>query len=220
MATLLIIEDNQETNEAVSEYLKSAGHRVLTALNGKVGLDIFTSNIGSIDLVILDIMLPDVNGMDLLSKMRSLSNAPILMLTAMDDEQTQSVCFDSMADDYITKPFSMLLMGKRVTSLLRRSGKTTMPQKIVFGDVVVDFGGYCASDPDGEINIAPKEIELLKLLVEHKGLVLSRSQILDDLWADDNYVMERLVDTYIKNIRKKLRVDCIVTVKGIGYKYE
>jgi len=220
MATLLIIEDSQETNEAVCEYLQSAGHRVLSALNGKDGLDIFTNKIGAVDLVILDIMLPDVSGIEVLKKVRSLSNIPVLMLTALDDESTQAICFDGLADDYIAKPFSMLLMGKRITALLRRAGKTKEITKMVFGDVIVDFGGYCAKDPAGDIDITPKEIELLKLLVEHKGLVLSRSQILDDLWANDNYVMERLVDTYIKNLRKKLRLDCIVTVKGIGYKYE
>lgn len=220
MALLLIIEDNPETNEAVCEYLKSAGHKAISVINGNDAVEIIKTKINAIDLVVLDIMLPDVSGIDLLNTIRALSNVPVLMLTALDDESTQAICFDGLADDYITKPFSMLLLGKRVTALLRRSGKTKKLTKMAFGDVIVDFGGYSASDGNGAIDITPKEIELLKLLVEHKGLVLSRAQILDDLWANDNYVMERLIDTYIKNIRKKLRLDCIVTVKGVGYKYE
>ena len=95
-----------------------------------------------------------------------------------------------------------------------------MSNIMTFGTVTVDFSGYTAKDSNGKIDITPKEIDLLKLLVEHKGLVLTRSQILDDLWGDSYPIIDRTVDTYIKNLRKKLRLDCIVTVKGIGYKYE
>ena len=91
---------------------------------------------------------------------------------------------------------------------------------MTFGDVIVDFSGYTAKDPNGKIDITPKEIDLLRLLVEHKGLVLTRSQILDDLWGSDAPIIDKTVDVYIRNLRKKLRLDCIVTVKGIGYKYE
>ena len=120
----------------------------------------------------------------------------------------------------MTKPFSMILLGRRITALLRRNGKSIMPDRMAFGDVTVDFSGYTAKDSLGKIDITPKEIDLLKLLVEHKGLVLTRSQILDDLWGDSYPIIDRTVDTYIKNLRKKLRLDCIITVKGIGYKYE
>ena len=142
------------------------------------------------------------------------------MLTAIEDEYTQVRSFDEQADDYMTKPFSMVLLGRRITALLRRSGQAPLPQTITFGDVTVDFSGYTASDSAGKIDIMPKEIDLLRLLVEHRGLVLTRSQILDELWGADYPIIDRTVDTYIKNLRKKLRLDCIVTVKGIGYKYE
>ena len=148
------------------------------------------------------------------------STTPVLMLTAIEDEYTQVMSFDEQADDYMTKPFSMVLLGKRITALLRRSGQTVPLQKVRFGDVEVDFSGYAASDRGGKIDIMPKEIDLLRLLMEHKGLVLTRSQILDELWGADCPIIDRTVDTYIKNLRKKLRLDCIVTVKGIGYKYE
>ena len=211
MATLLIVEDDKQTNEAICEYLKSAGHKIVPAYDGAEAIQIF--NRGNIDLVVLDIMLPKITGLAVLHEIRQKSSVPVLMLTAIEDEYTQ-------ADDYITKPFSMVLVGRRITALLRRTGKNVISDTMAFGDVVVDFSGYTAKDTGGKIDITPKEIDLLRLLVEHRGLVLTRSQILDDLWGIDSPIIDRTIDTYIKNLRKKLRLDCIVTVKGIGYKYE
>ena len=165
-------------------------------------------------------MLPKMTGIEVLKQLRKDCLIPILMLTALDDEPTQAVSFDEQADDYITKPFSMILLGKRVTALLRRCGKSPELKQMQFGDVFVDFSGYTASDTHGRIDITPKEIDLLKLLIEYKGMVLSRTQILDELWGYDAPIIDRTIDTYIKNLRKKLRFNCIVTVKGIGYKYE
>lgn len=218
MATLLIVEDNKQTNEAICEYLKSAGHKIVPAYDGAEAVQIFGQD--KIDLVVLDIMLPKMTGLAVLHEIRQKSSVPILMLTAIADEYTQVTSFDEQADDYLTKPFSMVLLGRRVTALLRRSGQGVMLDTMTFGDVTVDFSGYTAKDLTGKIDITPKEIDLLKLLVEHKGLVLTRNQILDDLWGDDYPIIDRTIDTYIKNLRKKLRLDCIVTVKGIGYKYE
>ena len=218
MAVLLIVEDDRKTSEAICEYLKSAGHKIIPVYNGADALQIFDK--GNIDLVVLDIMLPKVSGLSVLHEIRQKSAVPVLMLTAVSDEYTQITSFDEQADDYITKPFSMILLGRRVTALLRRSGKNVMSNTMTFGDITVDFSGYTAKDNNGKIDITPKEIDLLKLLVEHKGLVLTRSQILDDLWGDNYSIIDRTIDTYIKNLRKKLRLNCIVTVKGIGYKYE
>ncbi|MDE5679046.1 MAG: response regulator transcription factor [Lachnospiraceae bacterium] len=218
MATLLIVEDDHKTNAAICEYLKPAGHNVIPAYDGGEALKIFQEN--NIDLVVLDIMLPRVSGLSVLHEIRQTSTTPVLMLTAVEDEYTQVMSFDEQADDYMTKPFSMVLLGKRITAILRRSGRVSLNQKMTFGDVTVDFSGYTASDSAGKIDIMPKEIDLLRLLVEHKGLVLTRSQILDELWGTDYPIIDRTIDTYIKNLRKKLRLDCIVTVKGIGYKYE
>jgi len=218
MATLLIVEDDHKTNDAICEYLKPTGHSLIPAYDGSDALQLFRQN--HIDLVVLDIMLPHFSGLSVLHEIRRTSTTPVLMLTAIEDEYTQVMSFDEQADDYMTKPFSMVLLGKRITALLRRSGQAPLPQTITFGDVTVDFSGYTASDSAGKIDIMPKEIDLLRLLVEHKGLVLTRSQILDELWGADYPIIDRTVDTYIKNLRKKLRLDCIVTVKGIGYKYE
>ena len=218
MATLLVIEDDINPNEAICEYMKSAGHTTLSALDGEEGL--LLAKEPSVDLVVLDIMLPKIDGMTVLRELRKCSAVPVLMLTAIEDEHTQATSFDAEADDYITKPFSMVLLGKRITALLRRSGKNPEILRVQFGDIIVDFGGYAAWNQAGRIDLTPKEIELLKLLLEHKGLVLTRSQILDELWGYDAPIIDRTVDTYIKNLRKKLNLDRIITVKGVGYKYE
>lgn len=170
--------------------------------------------------VILDIMLPQISGVAVLHEIRKSSNVPIIMLTAIDDEYTQSNSFDELADDYITKPFSMLILGKRITALLRRATNKATASAVSLGSVTVDFAGYTATDENGKIDITPKELEILKVLIDNKGLVLSRNQIIDDVWGYDCDVIDRTIDAYIRNIRKKLRLDCITTVKGIGYKFE
>ena len=218
MANILIVEDDKSTNDAICEYLKPAGHKTSPAYDGAQALEIFRHE--PVDLIVLDIMLPRISGLSVLQEVRKSSDIPVLMLTAIGDEHTQVVSFDNQADDYITKPFSMVLLGRRITALLRRSGQTKPIDTMAFGDVTVNFSGYTARGPGGKIDVTPKEIDLLRLLVEHKGLVLTRSQILDDLWGDDYPIIDRTIDTYIKNLRKKLGLDCIVTVKGIGYKYE
>ena len=218
MATLLIIEDDSKTNEAICEYMKSAGHKTVPAYDGAEAIRRFQEE--KPDLVVLDIMLPKMTGLAVLHEIRRTSAVPVLMLTAIEDEYTQVQSFDEQADDYITKPFSMVLLGKRITALLRRCGQSVMPETMTFGEVTVDFSGYAARNREGKIDLTPREIDLLRLFVEHKGLVLTRNQILDELWGDDNPIIDRTVDTYVKNLRKKLRLDCLVTVKGIGYKFE
>lgn len=219
MATLLIVEDDVDTNEAVCEYLQEAGHTTIPAFDGDEAITLFSEN--KIDLVVLDIMLPTITGLSVLNSIRKTSQVPVLMLTAMEDEGTQIASFDGQADDYMTKPFSMVILGKRVAALLRRSNPAVKAVDVwTCGDLTVNFSAYSAHDASGELEVTAKELDLLKLLVEHQGLVLSRTQILDGVWGDNSYVLDRLVDTYIKNLRKKLHLDCIKTVKGIGYKLE
>ena len=206
MATLLIVEDDIDTNEAVCEYLQDAGHSTVSAFDGDEAIKVFSER--KFDLVVLDIMLPTITGLAVLNSIRKTSQVPVLMLTAMEDE------------DYMTKPFSMVILGKRVTALLRRSNLVEKIDVWTCGDLTVNFSGYSAHDANGELEVTAKELDLLKLLVEHQGLVLSRTQILDGVWGDNSYVLDRLVDTYIKNLRKKLHLDCIKTVKGIVYKLE
>ena len=171
------------------------------------------------DLVILDIMLPKIDGLTVLKRIRQISKVPILMLTAMEDEYTQIMSFDHMADDYITKPFSPILLVKRVKALLRRSGAAG-GQSLTIGDVTIDFEGYSVHNEGGPIDLSMKEIELIKYLYRHKGQAITRDQILDAVWGIDFISSDRKIDTHIKNIRKKLNCDCITTIRGLGYKFE
>lgn len=158
MATILIVEDDVDTNEAVCEYLKDAGHSTISAFDGDEAIKLFSEN--EIDLIVLDIMLPTITGLAVLNSIRKTSQIPVLMLTAMEDEQTQIASFDGLADDYMTKPFSMVILGKRVTALLRRSNP---PEKIdvwTCGDLTVNFSGYSAHDASGELDVTAKELDL------------------------------------------------------------
>lgn len=218
MATLLIVEDDADTSEAICEYMRELGHTAIPAFDGEEALDLFSC--GKIDLVVLDVMLPKITGLIVLHEIRKTSQAPVLMLTALEDEYTQIASFDGLADDYITKPFSMIILGKRVAALLRRGDPREPVDIWSHEDLIVNFSGYRAHNAEGEIEATPKELELLRFFVENKGRVLSRSQILNAVWNNDAYVLDRLIDTYVKNLRKKLGLDCIKTVRGVGYKLE
>ena len=218
MANILVVEDDVTTNNLVSDYLADAGHRIFSAWDGLEALRCFRRE--SIELIILDIMLPNVDGIQVLKEIRKNSSVPVLMLTALSDERTQIVSFDCLADDYITKPFSIVLLGKRVLALLRRAGKMEGKDIWRWGTISVDFNGYLA-EKDGEpVELAPKEIQLLKLLIENAGRVMTREKLIDGVWGMDAPLYDRTIDTYIRRIRQKLELDCITTVKGVGYRFE
>lgn len=215
---ILIVEDEKEIREGVSEYLSEVGYNVISAEDGMQAIELFKNS--KIDLVILDIMLPKANGFVVLNKIRQESNVPVIMLTAMSDDYTQIMSFDEEADDYITKPFSIIVLHKRIEALLRRGVKVSENKKWCYGDIEIDFEGYSARKNGENIDLKPKEIKLIELLLKYEGKVLTRAQILDNLWRIEEAPNDRVIDVYIKNIRKKLLLDCIVTVKGIGYKFE
>ena len=215
---ILIVEDEKEIREGVSEYLSEVGYNVISAEDGMQAIELFKNS--KIDLVILDIMLPKANGFVVLNKIRQESNVPVIMLTAMSDDYTQIMSFDEKADDYITKPFSIIVLYKRIEALLRRGVKVSENKKWFYGDIEIDFEGYSARKNGENIDLKPKEIKLIELLLKYEGKVLTRAQILDNLWNIEESPNDRVIDVYIKNIRKKLLLDCIVTVKGIGYKFE
>ena len=215
---ILIVEDEKEIREGVSEYLSEVGYNIISAEDGLQAIELFENN--KIDLVILDIMLPKANGFVVLNKIRQESNVPVVMLTAMSDDYTQIMSFDEEADDYITKPFSIIVLHKRIEALLRRGVKVSENKKWCYGDIEIDFEGYSARKNGENIDLKPKEIKLIELLLKYEGKVLTRAQILDNLWRIEEAPNDRVIDVYIKNIRKKLLLDCIVTVKGIGYKFE
>ena len=215
---ILIVEDEKEIREGVSEYLSEVGYNVISAEDGIQAIELFKNS--KIDLVILDIMLPKANGFVVLNKIRQESNVPVIMLTAMSDDYTQIMSFDEKADDYITKPFTIIVLHKRIEALLRRVVKVSENKKWFYGDIEIDFEGYSARKNGENIDLKPKEIKLIELLLKYEGKVLTRAQILDNLWNIEESPNDRVIDVYIKNIRKKLLLDCIVTVKGIGYKFE
>ena len=218
MAKILIVEDDLTTNDLLSDYLTDAGHTIVSAYDGLEALNCFQQE--SIELIILDIMLPNIDGIQILKEIRKTSNIPVLMLTALNDERTQIASFDSLADYYITKPFSMVLLGKRVLALLRRAGKIEEKDIWRYGNISVDFNGYVA-EKDGEpIELAPKEIQLLKLLIKNAGRVMTREKLIDGVWGIDAPLYDRTIDTYIRRIRQKLDLNCITTVKGVGYRFE
>lgn len=218
MATILIVEDDKTTNDLICDYLHDAGHSVYQAYDGKEALELFAEK--SIELVILDIMLPHINGIQVLKEIRRTSTIPVLMLTALSDEGTQINSFDFLADDYIIKPFSMVLLGKRVLALLRRAGKIEEKDIWEFDDIEIDFSGYLAEKGGEPVELAPKEIQLLKLLIENAGRVMTRENLIDGVWGIDAPLYDRTIDTYIRRIRQKLNLNCITTVKGVGYRFE
>lgn len=215
---ILIVEDEIDIREGISEYLSEVGYNVMVAEDGQEGIDLFKSN--EFDLVLLDIMLPKINGFGVLSQIREISDVPVMMLTAMTDDYSQIMSFNEKADDYITKPFSVVVLHKRIEALQRRIQGRQQNNKWIYKDVEVDFLGFCAKKDNNPVDLKPKEIKLLKLLIKHKNQVLTRNQMLDSLWEIDEAPADRVIDVYIKNLRKKLDLDCITTVKGIGYKFE
>ena len=212
---ILLVEDEPALRTGTEQFLRQRGFTVLTAASGEEALDKFAQA----DVIILDIMLPGMSGIETLHQIRQTSDVPVLMLTALQDEPTQIASFDELADDYMNKPFSLVILEKRIKALLRRqqSVKKTLWQR---GLASVDFAAYQGFYDDNDAHLKPKEVQLLKLLVDNPNMVWSRQAIIDKLWRDDEVPFDRVIDVYIKNLRKKLHLDCIITVKGVGYRYE
>ena len=213
---ILIVEDDTTIREGVAEFLKENDYEVFCAGDGEAALELLKNT--NIHLALLDIMLPGKSGLEVLTELRTFSNLPVIMLTAITDEEMQVKTFDELADDYICKPFSLILLLKRIEALLRTRYQTESIWK--YQETVVDFSGYRATYQGQDAHVTPKEIKLLKVLLDHKGQVVSREQILDQIWNEAESPYDRVVDVYVKNLRKKLHLECIVTVKGIGYKLE
>ncbi len=218
MAKLLIVEDDLKTNEAICEYLIPAGHKVIPAYDGAEAIQLFQHE--NIDLVVLDIMLPHISGLSVLHEIRQMSQIPVLMLTALEDEYTQVMSFDEQADDYMTKPFSVSVLKLRLQNILKRktAGRDTEDQTLRSGDVALDCRTFRAFLNGQELELGRTEFRLLRYLMEHKNQVLLKEQILRCIWdADGNYVEENTLSVNISRLRKKLGRDHIRTIQGIGY---
>ena len=217
---ILIIEDEESMQNIIKAFLEDAGYTVVLAADGLEGIEQFRVN--KPDLVLLDLRLPKIDGFAVCEILRKESRVPIIMLTALDDEDSQMKGFDALADDYITKPFSMPVVMKHIEAVLRRAEQSAGVETNIlrYKDLTLDADSFTVLVKDESVSLTIREFEILKLLVENQGRVVSRERLLDTVWGYDYIGDEKIVNTHIKNIRKKLGVDYIETMRGAGYKIE
>jgi len=217
---ILVIDDEPNIVDLVSSYLKADGYEVVTASDGISGLKQFRGN--NPQLIVLDWMLPDMDGLDILTQIRRESNTYVIMLTARSEETDKIVGLSVGADDYVTKPFSPRELVARIKAALRRaSAPQTEVNSIAFDHVNIDLSGRHVSVDNNLVDLTTIEFDLLKTLAEHRGMVLSREQLLDKVWGYEFYVDTRVVDVHVGHLRQKLgRDDLITTVRGVGYRFE
>ncbi len=213
---ILIIEDEANIRKILAEPLTCAGYRVTTAADGSEGINAFRS--GEYDLVLLDIMLPGISGYAVCEKIRQNSRVPIIFLTALDEEDSQIKGFDLLADDYITKPFSVRLVLKRVEALLRRTASGDERGTVRYRELSINERERRVCVSGREISLTHLEFEILLLFMKNIGRVFTRDELLNLVWGYDFVGDEKGVNFHIMNLRRKLNVDYIETVRGVGYK--
>lgn len=213
---ILIVEDEAAIQKILSEPLAFAGYKVTTASDGLEGISIFKKQ--DFDLVLLDIMLPKIDGYTVCEMIRQESQVPIILLTALDSEDNQIKGFDKLADDYITKPFSIKLVLKRVEALLRRTSSDTLSDTIRYKEITLSEAERQVYVSGSEVALTHLEFEILLLFLKNKGRVFTRDDLLNLVWGYDFAGDEKGVNFHIMNLRRKLNVDYIETVRGVGYK--
>lgn len=218
MKKILVVDDEWKIRKLIKDYLVREGYSVDEAGDGEEGLDLFFQT--TYDIVILDIMMPKIDGWSVCRKIREESQVPIIMLTARADESDQLFGFELETDEYMIKPFNPKLLVAKVKALLRRDGKIVDKTYLEFGDLVIDTSKREVKLGDVVLELTPKEYDLLYFFIENKGLALSREKILNSVWGWDYFGDSRTVDTHIKRLRKKIGDNFIQTVRGFGYKFE
>lgn len=225
-ATLLIVEDDPSMSVALRDGFSFEGYGVRSVDDGLAALDAIAES--PPDLILLDVMLPKLSGLEVCQRLRADGNdVPIIMLTARGQEVDKVLGLKLGADDYVTKPFSFLELATRVEALLRRAKGTlrkSTPDTFAFGDVVVDFKGHRATRGALDLDLTARELRLLEFFVRHRGTVVSRDQLLDEVWGYDTIPFTRTVDSHIAKLRKKIEEQpsdprFIITVHGLGYKF-
>lgn len=212
---ILVVEDEELIREGIKEYLENFNYTVYTAKDGIEALERFNNL--DIHLILLDINLPKMNGIEVLKRVRTKSSVPVLILTAFNDDDTKIKAFSSLCDGYIEKPFSLPVLAARIDAIVKRYYENV--DEFKYNGASVNFSSFKASLNGKEVKLNAKEIKILKYMLENKNIVLSRSKIIDGVWEDSDEVpYDRVVDVYIKKLRKELKLDCIKTIRNVGYK--
>lgn len=203
--------------EGVVEFLREFKYEMVEAEDGLEALKKFNHEI---NLVILDIKLPSMSGLEVLRKIREKSRVPVLMMTAFSDEESQIMAFSNLADGFMEKPFSLPVLKARVEALLKKTLGEDL-REFNYQETKIDFVSFRAEIAGRPVEVKPKELEILKYLFLNEGRVLKREQIIENVWKESEEIpFDRVIDVYIKELRKKLKLDCIYTVRGVGYKLE
>lgn len=217
MRKILIIEDEPDIQELLAAYLRDAGYEIVIAGDGVEALAQFQQ--GVFDMILLDLMLPKIDGFGVCELIRRESSVPILMLTALDGEQEQLRGFQMEIDDYVTKPFSMPILLQKIRAILRRTAGGMENNKCLhYRDLTLDLDGMEAVLAGRSLDLTTREFELLQALISSPGRVFTREVLLAKLWGYDFFGDERVVDSHIKNLRHKMGTDYIETVRGVGYR--
>ena len=220
--TILVVDDEQDLLDLIEYNLKKEDFDVLKAEDGLEGIEVAREH--RPDLVLLDIMMPKMDGLEVVERMRNdkkLKRIPIIFLTARGDEKTEVEGLDKGGDDYITKPISTTKLISRIKAVLRRSEETEeMADQITVHDIVIDKDRYIVTQGEEEFHLPRKAFELLYFLAGRKGKVMDRQTLLNHVWGDNVYVVDRTVDVHVRKIREKLGVEYIETVKGVGYRFK
>ena len=219
---ILVVDDESRMRKLVRDFLVREDYEVLEAGDGEAALDIFYQE-KNIALIILDVMMPKMNGWDVCREVRETSKVPIIMLTAKGDEEDELTGFELGVDEYISKPFSPKILVARVSAILRRSGKAPEEGKILsIGGIVIDQTAHTVTVDGRQIELSFKEFELLTYFMENEGIALSREKILNHVWNYDYFGDARTIDTHVKKLRAKIgeKGDYIKTIWGMGYKFE
>ena len=219
--TILVVDDESRMRKLIKDFLKVKGYHILEAGDGEEALKVFEENKNEINLILLDVMMPKLDGWSVLRQIRQTSNVPIIMLTARGEEQDELFGFELGVDEYISKPFSPKILVARIEAILKRS-KEEKQEVRDFGGIVLDEQGRTVSVDGKNIELSLREYELLKYLLDNEKVALSRDKILNNVWNYDYYGDSRTIDSHIKKIRHKLgkKGKYIKTMRGIGYKFE
>jgi len=213
---ILVVDDDEQIANSLNNILRKKGFDVDVCYDGDKALEQFYNK--NYHLVILDIMLPGINGHELLRELRKIQDTPVLMITALDDDDNQLRAFNGEVDDYVTKPFSVQILIKRAEALLRRSG--VLKKEICVGEFVLYPESYKVYFNGADIQTTPKEFELLLFLVQNKGRVITHETLITKIWGYDFEGTENTVQAHMKNLRNKIPANIITTIKGVGYRLE